>query len=269
MKFFTNRVIKPYIIESGYRSLCEIGAQNASTTDELLTIPSLMIDIIDLRLDGDLCGKYRGNKRVQVNRAVSLDVLQEVPAQFDCILIDGDHNWYCVYNELKTIEERGLITPNGTIFFHDVCWPYGRRDMYYQPELIPDEFVHPYKKRGIVRWQSELDDSGLFANVFNAAYEGGKRNGVLTAIEDFLKEHRGKYKFYYFEEEHGLGVLLRTRSTIGTMTFNKYLIRAKCGSVLLRLKDLAKHKFPCLYSSVRELRDKILRRLREIRVNLE
>jgi hypothetical protein len=263
MRFFTSRVIKPYIMGSGYRSLCEIGAQNGSTTDELLKIPSLVIDIIDLRLDGDLCGKYRDNERIQLHRAISLDVLRKVSRQFDCILIDGDHNWYSVYNELKTIEERELITPGGTIFFHDVCWPYGRRDMYYQPELIPKEFTHPYKQQGIVRWQSELDGSGLFANVFNAAYEGGERNGVLTAIEDFLKENRGIYKFYCFEEEHGLGVLLKTRSTIGTMTFNKYLIRAKCGSVLLRWKDVAKRKSPDLYSSVRELRDKCLRRLRK------
>jgi hypothetical protein len=26
------------------------------------------------------------------------------------------------------------------IFFHDVGRPYGRRDMYYQPETVPPEF---------------------------------------------------------------------------------------------------------------------------------
>jgi hypothetical protein len=113
MRFFTSRVIKPYIIGSGYRSLCEIGAQNGSTTDELLTIPSLVIDIIDLRLDGDLCGKYRDNERIQLHRAISLDVLRKVSGQFDCILIDGDHNWYSVYNELKTITEAFIADPDG------------------------------------------------------------------------------------------------------------------------------------------------------------
>jgi hypothetical protein len=97
--------------------------------------------------------------------------------QFDCIIIDGDHNWYTVYNELKTIAERDLIKTEGTIFFHDVCWPYGRRDMYYQPKQIPKEFTHPHA------WQGEF---------FAAVHEGGERNGVLNALEDFLKENAGE-----------------------------------------------------------------------------
>jgi hypothetical protein len=260
MRFFANIVIKPYIIESGYRSLCEIGAKLGNNTEELLEIDSLVIQIIDPCLDADLCEAYRDNKRIQVHKGISLDVLKRISGQFDCILIDGDHNWYTVYNELRTIEERGLIKPGGTIFFHDVCWPYGRRDMYYQPELIPKEFTHPYKRQGIVRGQSELNGSGRNAGFFNAVYEGGERNGVLRAIEDFLKENRGEYKFFSFDDEDGLGVLLKTRSKIGNTTFNKYLLIAQYRSFVNRLKEVARHKFPALYSSLKELRDKALRK---------
>jgi hypothetical protein len=259
MRFFSEKVLKPYIAATRYRRLCEIGAALGKTTERLLEIDFLVIDIIDPCLDADLCKEYRDNKRIRVHKGISLEVLQTISDQFDCILIDGDHNWYTVYNELRTIKERCLIKPGGTIFFHDVCWPYGRRDMYYQPELIPKEFTHPYKRQGIVRGQSELHGSGMNARSYNAVYEGGERNGVLRAIEDFLKENSGEYKFYYFEQEYGLGVLLKTGSTIGNFTFNKYLLRAKCGSFIPRLKNVTRDKFPALYSSFKELRDKTLR----------
>jgi hypothetical protein len=261
MKFFTNRVINPYILESGYRSLCEIGAQYGNNTDEFLKLAPLVIDIIDPCLDADLGKKYQGNNRVQVHQGLSLVVLPKISGQFDCILIDGDHNWYTVYNELKTIEKRGLLKPEGTIFLHDVCWPYGRRDMYYQPESIPKEFRNPCKQQALIRGQSELHDSTDHSETFSAVDEGGERNGVLTAIEDFLKEHSDKYKFFYFEEEHGLGVLSKTTSTISNRVFHKHLARAKYRSGVLKLKDLARHKFPALYSSLGELRGKVLKKL--------
>jgi hypothetical protein len=260
MRFFTHTVIRSYILESGYRSLCEIGAQRGNNTDEFLEIAPLTVDIIDPCLDADLCEKYRDNKRIHVHKGLSLDVLQRISGQFDCILIDGDHNWYTVYNELSTIEKRGLIKPDGTIFLHDVCWPYGRRDMYYLPESIPKEFTQPCKRQGLVRGQSEVNASSMHSETFSAVFEGGERNGVLTAIEDFLKDNKGGYKFFYFEEEHGLGVLLKTTSTIGNRVFNKHLVRARYRSVLPKFKDLAKHKFPSLYSSLRELRGKAVRK---------
>jgi hypothetical protein len=256
MRFFSDIVIRPYILGSGYQRLCEIGAKLGENTDKLLELDSLTIDIIDPCLDVDLSEKYQTNGRVRVHKGLSLDALQSISGPFDCILIDGDHNWYTVYNELNTIRERALLKPGGTIFFHDVGWPYGRRDMYYQPELIPKNFTHPYRREGIVRGQSELDNSGKHAAFFNAEHEGGERNGVLKAIEDFLQENKGEYKFFYFEEEHGLGVLLKTQSAIANVTFNKYLLRAKWRLAASRLKDLVRHKFPAFYSSMKKLRTK-------------
>jgi hypothetical protein len=261
MRFFTNDVIKPYILESGYRNLCEIGAQRGNNTDEFLQAASLVVSIIDPCLDADLGEKYRDNNRVQIHKGISLDVLPRISGQFDCILIDGDHNWYTVYNELVTIGKRGLLKPEGTVFFHDVCWPYGRRDMYYQPELIPKEFMQPCMQQSLVRGQPEPHSPNKHAETFSAVHEGGERNGVLTAVEDFLKENRGEYKFFYSEEEHGLGVLLKTTSTNGNKIFNKYLRRARYRSIVPRLKNVAMDKFPALYSSLRELRARARRKI--------
>ena len=38
--------------------------------------------------------------------------------------------------------------PLPLLIMHDVCWPYGRRDLYYAPERIPEEFRQPYATRG-------------------------------------------------------------------------------------------------------------------------
>jgi hypothetical protein len=76
-----------------------------------------------------------------------------------------------------------------------------------------------------------------------------------------LKENRDEYNFFYFEEEHGLGVLFKTTSTINNRVFQKNLARAKYRSGILKLKDLARHKFPALYSSLGELRGKVLKKL--------
>jgi hypothetical protein len=76
-----------------------------------------------------------------------------------------------------------------------------------------------------------------------------------------LKENRGEYKFFYSEEEHGLGVLLKTTSTSGNKIFNKHLRRARYRSVVPRLKNAAIDKFPALYSSLRELRAKVRRKV--------
>ena len=65
---------------------------------------------------------------------ISHDVLPTL-APADVALVDGDHNWFTVYHELKmlatTARDAGAALP--VLVLHDVCWPYGRRDLYYEP----------------------------------------------------------------------------------------------------------------------------------------
>jgi hypothetical protein len=44
---------------------------------------------------------------VKVYRGNSLQVLPQVREVYDCVLIDGDHNWHTVFNELRLIHLRG------------------------------------------------------------------------------------------------------------------------------------------------------------------
>ena len=232
MLHWTNGIIKPYIKESRYRLLCEIGSSNGACTDKLLELPQVEISVIDPCLDEDLCKKYAHNNRVKVYKGLSLEVLPILSEKFDCTLIDGDHNWYTVFNELKVIEKKGLLNKGGTIFFHDICWPYGRRDLYYLPGSIPIGFRHPYAKKGIVRGQSELSDtSGLCTGNNNALFEGGVRNGILTAIEDFMKQHKNRYIFFNFKFGSGLGVLCE-KKCLKINIFLKCFFIEKCFNII-------------------------------------
>jgi O-antigen biosynthesis protein len=212
MRRFAKNVLAPYIRASGYRRLCEIGSQNGGNIDRLLSSNAAMeICCVDPCVSEDLVRKYADEPRVRVIRALSLDGLKQVEPAFDCIMIDGDHNWYTVYNELTLIHQRGLLAKNGTVFLHDVCWPYARRDMYYDLDTVPPEFRQPTAKRGILRGRSALADEtgvGINGDLCNAVHEGGPRNGVLTAVEDFLSENRG-YSFLAVQAEWGLGVITR------------------------------------------------------------
>lgn len=241
MKFFADRVIKPYILSSGYRRVCEIGACRGENTDKILELDQVDITLIDPCIDMDLAEKYRGVSRLRVLRGTSLEVLPGVQGEFDCILMDGDHNWYTVFHELETIRDRGLLRRGGTIFFHDVGWPYGLRDMYYQPELIPAEFIHPHKQIGLTPGKPELDEASTFnAHLHNAVHEGGPKNGVLRAILDFVQAHPGEYRFFQFGEQHGLGVLIRSGGIWPGATFLKYRLKAGAAATWRAAKRLIK-----------------------------
>lgn len=237
MKFFAETITKPYIEESKYRRLCEIGSSFGDNANELLKLADVTLDLIDPCLDADLALKYKSDVRVSVHKGISLEILPTLKGSFDCIFIDGDHNWYTVYHELKAIADNELLRVGGTIFFHDVMFPYGRRDMYYQPEMIPAEYRQPYAMKGIVQKQSALvDENGVNSHLHNATHEGGKRNGVLTAIEDFIKDSDDSYQFFHIKHEYGLGVMLRGNAS---GVFTKYKRRATYENLKMKIRAAA------------------------------
>jgi hypothetical protein len=126
--------------------------------------------------------------RLQLTRGKSPGALAGLPA-FDLAVVDGDHNWHVVTGELESVfGEHGAQWPVAVL--HDVAWPAARRDQYYDPADVPDEARQPYDgELGAVPGEAELQDLGGFRGEGAFAYaltEGGPRNGVLTAVEDFL-----------------------------------------------------------------------------------
>ena len=76
------------------------------------------------------------------------------------------------------------------LILHDIGWPLARRDAYYAPERIPAEHRQPLAHNTfLLPDEPGTADEGMpFACV--AAREGGPRNGILTAVEDFLDRPR-------------------------------------------------------------------------------
>jgi cephalosporin hydroxylase len=186
--------IAPVLHAARSRRVVEIGALRGETTQRMLEDlgPDAGLDVIDPEPGFDPADHERQFPgRYRFHRGLSLDVLPTL-GPVDAALIDGDHNWYTVYNELRLLAEgaRRHGTRLPVLILHDVLWPYGRRDLYYAPERIPAEFRQPYARAGMNPGMKRLHPSkGLNPTMCNAKEEGGPRNGVMTALEDFLAEH--------------------------------------------------------------------------------
>lgn len=127
----------------------------------------------------------------------------------DVWFVDGDHNWYTVFNELSLIDQ--LSTAHqlpALIYMHDVSWPCGRRDMYYDPSTIPANFIQPNSNKLGITFAKQASETGGLKGPYWALQEGGPKNGVLTAVEDFLKATTTKYLWFHIPAILGLGILI-------------------------------------------------------------
>jgi len=208
-------VIEPLLTALDRGPIVEIGAATGETTSKLIELAcrrNLVIHTIDPAPDfspSEL--EQRFGQHFHFHRGRSHDVLGDIglPA---AAIIDGDHNWYTVHGELTLLD--GLATeqngPFPLVMLHDVEWPYARRDMYYEPEAIPEQWRKPWAKRGFVRGEPGLAENGEGTNAqfANALEEGGPRNGVLTAVEDFVAERTEQLELRIVRGGCGIGVLV-------------------------------------------------------------
>jgi hypothetical protein len=129
---------------------------------------------------------------LELIREPSLAALPRIPLP-DAVIVDGDHNYYTVSEELRLIGERAAGADLPLLLFHDVCWPHGRRDDYFAAETIPAQARHPTAgvAGGLVPGDPGIRPGAGLPYPRSAAREGGARNGVLTAIEDFVARREG------------------------------------------------------------------------------
>jgi Methyltransferase domain len=176
------------------RSIVEVGAFAGDLTSLLLNWAAdsgAQVSAIDPSPEPDLVQLDREHPELELIRETSLAALPRVPMP-DAVIIDGDHNYYTVSEELRIVGERARGAELPLLLFHDVCWPHGRRDDYFDPGLIPDKYRQPIAGNGDGLFPG---DPGLRAGGVpyprSAAREGGPRNGVLTAVEDFVESRDG------------------------------------------------------------------------------
>lgn len=201
----------PLLELAGVRSVTEIGSESGVTSallmERLHAAGGGLLRIID---PGALDVSAPPDVDCAIVRGFSPDALAGLDVT-DAYLVDGDHNYWTVSHELEAIAE--AARDRGTfplVLLNDVSWPAARRDQYYAPERIPPGVRQPYSfELGAVPGQDELQPSG-FRGEGNFAYalrEGGPRNGVLTAVEDFLRERPG-LELHLVAPVFGLGIIV-------------------------------------------------------------
>ena len=201
-------VLFPCLDAAAPATVVEVGAFKGEFTEVLLgwaARSGARVAAIDPEPPPELEAVAERHPELELVRKPSHRALGELlPA--DAVIIDSDHNHYTLSEELRLIDERAEPGRFPLLIFHDVCWPHARRDTYYAPDGIPEEHRQPLAQDA----QLSPDEPGVASAGIHfpwaAAREGGPRNGVLTAIEDFL-DGRSGMRLAIVPAFFGLGVL--------------------------------------------------------------
>lgn len=204
-------IMRPVLDAAGVTSIVEVGAFAGDLTRVLVdwaAASGATVGAVDPSPQPGLVQLAEERPQVALVRETSLEALTHVDLP-DAFVIDGDHNYWTVGEELRLIAERaGDAVP--LLLFHDVCWPHARRDDYFDAEQVPEGYRQPIAgdRGGIFPGEAGLRAGGGLPYPRSAAAEGGARNGVLTAVEDFVAG-RDDLRLAVIPAFFGLGVVWR------------------------------------------------------------
>ncbi|MHA1540428.1 MAG: class I SAM-dependent methyltransferase [Alphaproteobacteria bacterium] len=188
-------LIKDVMKAANVRSVCEIGVDQGVFSQWLIQFVrknKLRYMAVDPVIPENTKSLLKSHEYTEEK---SLPFFKKTKALYDLYILDGDHNYYTVRSELEWIAKkaRGNFP---LCVLHDLNWPWGRRDLYYNIDDIPKKHRQPATNEGgITIGNKEIADIGFCqgGDVYFAKKEGGERNGVLTAIEDFMQAYERKY----------------------------------------------------------------------------
>ncbi len=199
---------------AGARSVVEVGAEYGFFTEKLLDWAAERdverIAAIDPEPRPQLQELSARRPELDLIVATSFEALPGFELT-DAVIIDGDHNYFMVSEELRLVAEAAGDGPLPLILLHDIGWPLARRDSYHAPDAIPEEHRQPLAEPAYLEpGEPGTRERGLYYRCA-AAQEGGPRNGVLTAVEDFIAD-RSDLRLAILPPFFGLGVLWDTRA---------------------------------------------------------
>jgi hypothetical protein len=180
----------PCLDAAGVRSIVEVGAFAGDLTQVLVEWAQrsgARVAAVDPSPQPGLVQLAEERPELELIRETSLAALPVLPELPDAVVIDGDHNYWTVREELRLIGERAPGADLPLLLFHDVVWPHGRRDDYFDAGQIPEEYRVPVigSRGGLAPGEPGIAAGGL-PYPRSAEREGGEHNGVLTAVEDFV-----------------------------------------------------------------------------------
>lgn len=207
-------LIGPALLRAQARNIVEIGAEFGGMSQFLADLAQEdggRLVSIDPSPKDEFCSWAASHKAVDHIQLPSLEAIPQLE-NIDAWVIDGDHNYFTVLHELRAAHEISCRDQRPFLaFLHDVGWPCARRDCYYAPERIPATWRHPHDYDGgvLLGRQYLVKDRGFrgMGQFAWATRHGGPRNGVLTAVEDFLKEAGEGLRYVHVPAVFGLGVI--------------------------------------------------------------
>lgn len=243
MNLFWTPVLRPLLKAVNAHRVIEIGAdagRNSVRLARWCQSNGAFADIIDTEPGFDVADFDRTFEGVaKVHVAASLDVLGTLPPA-DVALIDGDHNWYTVFNEINlllgTPEEPHPNPP--ILVFHDTGWPWARRDAYYEPTRIPEEFRHPHARGQIAPDEKGWTPDGVDLGLICAKQQGGPRNGVRTAIEDALAGRANQFETVSITAYFGLTILIPRQRLAASPDLSTFVTEIQPSASLKAMIDL-------------------------------
>ncbi len=207
-----SEIILPALELADASTLVEVGSEGGVMTERLLAYTAQRggsLFSIDPQPSAHAEELFAAHPHGTLLRETSVEALPHCTA--DAWLIDGDHNYHTVRAESELIWQRCAETGRPYLaFYHDVGWPWARRDLYYAPDTLPAKAVHPHAfDRGTVPGNPDTVEGGFRGEGqwALALREGGPRNGVLTAIEDFTAGKEDHLLWAMVPAVFGLGVL--------------------------------------------------------------
>ncbi len=239
-------LILPALETAGVRNVTEIGSEFGGMSRALAhhcEEAGGILTCIDPEPASGFAEWAAGLAHVKHRPQPSLDALRDCTAA-DAWFVDGDHNYYTVLNELTAIDaiQRAAQKPLFA-FLHDVSWPCARRDFYYAPDRIPEDWRldHSYDAGVTLDTTDVVMDRGFrgMGQFAIALRFGGERNGVLTAVEDFIAQADTQDRPLYYVHVpavFGLGVLFDAQAE-WSETLAQFLLPFHLNPLIAKLEE--------------------------------
>ena len=171
------------------RTVVEVGAFHGKSTRELVAwagAHDARVVAVDPTPEVELRELAAAQPELELIERPSVQALGELDA--DAVILDGDHNYYTLSEELRLIEARHPGASLPLVIAHDIGWPLARRDSYYAPERIPPEHRRPIARNTFLLPGDPGVAAGGMPFACVAEREGGPANGILTAVEVFISD---------------------------------------------------------------------------------
>ena len=185
-----NVLIRPILDEIKAENIIEIGSEDGINTKNIFEYckdKNIHMAVIDTVPKVNINGSQEEyGDEFEIFTDISLNVLPKLK-YCDVIFIDGDHNRYTVYNELKIIEKTFKNKKLPLIFLHNIG--------------LSDEVIYCPGE------DSPVKEGALNPNYNKGIYENNTKNDILTVFESFIDKSSIELHLDFIPNYSGWGII--------------------------------------------------------------